>query len=51
MARNTIHVDVQNPDGVCRGLKSLTVDGHLIEGDLVPADKVKARSKIVAILG
>ncbi|MFW6189667.1 MAG: GH36-type glycosyl hydrolase domain-containing protein [Planctomycetota bacterium] len=30
------HVDVLNPDGVCKGVRSVTVDGEEIEGNLLP---------------
>ena len=29
------HITVKNPDGVCKGVKSITVDGQAIEGNLV----------------
>ena len=47
----TLHIEVQNPAGVSRGVKSLTVDGRPIEGDLVPASALKDGAKIVAVLG
>ena len=29
------HITVKNPDGVCKGIKSVTVDGQPIEGNVV----------------
>ena len=46
-----LDIEVQNPSGVSRGVKSLTVDGVEIEGNLIPAAKLKKGAKIVAILG
>ena len=46
-----LDIEVQNPSGVSRGVKSLTVDGVAIEGNLIPAAKLKKGAKIVAILG
>lgn len=55
MTRNfrghTIKIEVQNPSGVSRGLKSLTVDGQPVTGQVIPADRLKAGSKIIAVLG
>jgi hypothetical protein len=42
---------VRNPKRKCRGLKSLTVDGVAITGNLVPTEKLRDRSVIVAVLG
>jgi cellobiose phosphorylase len=47
----TVHITVTNPAGVNTGVKSLTVDGRIIAGNLVPADELKDGSKIVAVLG
>ncbi|HQL22184.1 MAG TPA: N,N'-diacetylchitobiose phosphorylase [Opitutaceae bacterium] len=46
-----LDIEVQNPSGVSRGVKSLTVDGVEIKGNLIPAAKLKKGAKIVAILG
>ena len=47
----TIHIEVENPSGLNRGVRSLTIDGEPILGHLAPADLLKDGSKIVAILG
>ncbi|MFT3867481.1 MAG: N,N'-diacetylchitobiose phosphorylase [Nibricoccus sp.] len=44
-------IEVRNPAHVCRGVKSLTVDGEPVAGCVVPADKLKDNSNVVAILG
>ena len=46
-----LDIEVQNPSGVSRGVKSLTVDGVEIKANLIPAAKLKKGAKIVAILG
>ncbi|MBN1875759.1 MAG: N,N'-diacetylchitobiose phosphorylase [Anaerolineae bacterium] len=38
----TIQIEVKNPDGVCRGVKSLMLNGKLLQGNLVPVDKLIA---------
>ena len=43
-----IHIDVKNPDGVNKGVKSLTLNGEPLADNLVPADKLamKIRSRL-----
>ncbi|OQB89792.1 MAG: N,N'-diacetylchitobiose phosphorylase [Verrucomicrobia bacterium ADurb.Bin122] len=47
----TVSIDVQNPKGVCKGIATLTVDGETVAGCIVPTEKIKDGSKIVAVLG
>jgi cellobiose phosphorylase len=47
----TVSIEVQNPKGVCKGIKTLTVDGETVSGCIVPTEKIKDGSKIVAVLG
>jgi cellobiose phosphorylase len=47
----TLRIEVQNPAGVCRGIKTLTVDGQPVVGDVVPIARLREGSRIVAILG
>ena len=42
---------MQNPSGVCKGIKSLTIDGVAVSGEVVPTEKIRHNSKIVAVLG
>ena len=32
-----LNIRISNPDGVCKGIRSLTVDGVPVEGNVVPA--------------
>jgi cellobiose phosphorylase len=47
----TVHIEVKNPAGVSSGVKSLTIDGRPVSGNLVPAEKIRDGAKIVAVLG
>jgi cellobiose phosphorylase len=47
----TLKIEVKNPTGVSKGIKTLTVDRKIIEGNLVPLEKLKDGSKIIAVLG
>jgi len=46
-----VSIEVKNPAGANSGLKSLTVDGKPVQGEIVPAELIKDGSKIVAVLG
>jgi N,N'-diacetylchitobiose phosphorylase len=46
-----LHIEVRNPAGVCRGVRSLTVDGRAVEGGAVPLALLKDGARIVAELG
>jgi cellobiose phosphorylase len=47
----TLKIEVKNPSNICKGVKSLTVDGKSLEGNFIPLDRLKDGSKIVATLG
>ena len=47
----SLSIEVKNPSGVCGGVKSLTIDGQPITGNLIPVDRLKDGAKIVATLG
>ena len=47
----TLGIEVRNPSGTGRGVKSLTVDGKPVDGSLVPVELIRDGSKIVAVLG
>lgn len=44
-------IEVTNPKGLCKGVKSLTVDGKRLEGNIIPAFRDKKTHKVKAILG
>ena len=44
-------IDVRNPDAVCRGVRTVTVDGTLIEGNLINAELVQHGSRILVEMG
>jgi cellobiose phosphorylase len=47
----TLKIEVKNPRGVSHGVTNLAIDRKVIAGNLVPLEKLKDGSKIVAILG
>ena len=44
-------IKVENPDHVCKGVKSLTVDGQPVTGGIIPAFKDGNTHQVVAVLG
>jgi len=46
----TIHIEVRNPDGICFGVPALELDGVRIEGNLVPADRLRDGLRVTATL-
>jgi N,N'-diacetylchitobiose phosphorylase len=46
----TIRIEVKNPHGVCRGVKSLTLNGETLAGNLVPANQLRTDNRVVVVL-
>jgi cellobiose phosphorylase len=47
----TIDIEVRNPAGVCRGVKSLTLNGTALPGTLLPAAKLDEQNLAEVVLG
>ncbi|MBQ8981992.1 MAG: glycosyl transferase [Lachnospiraceae bacterium] len=47
----TYNITVQNPSHVCKGVKSVTVDGNAIEGNVVPVFGDGKAHEVVVVLG
>jgi N,N'-diacetylchitobiose phosphorylase len=47
----TIQIEVDNPAGVCRGVKSLSLNDGGLDGKLVPADKLGEHNQVRVVLG
>jgi cellobiose phosphorylase len=48
---HVVDVEVQNPDGVCRGVRSLVLNGRLLPGNLIPAGELGDQNRAVAVVG
>ena len=47
-----LSIEFENPNGVESGIKSLTLNGEKLDGNFVPADKLKdGMNKIIAVMG
>lgn len=47
----TINITVKNPDGVCKGVKSLTLNGQVLSDGFVPVDDLTDTNSVEVILG
>ncbi len=46
-----LSIDIQNPDHVQAGVKSMTVNGKAVEGNFLPAEALEAENDIVVVMG
>jgi cellobiose phosphorylase len=46
-----IQIEVKNPERVCRGVKSLALNGERLTGNLVPADSLEGHNRVEVVLG
>lgn len=47
----TYDIQVSNPDHVCKGIKSVTVDGNAIEGNVLPVFEDGKTHKVEVVMG
>jgi len=47
----TLEIVVENPDGVCRGVKRLVLNGEPMSGTRVPADRLSDVNRVAVTLG
>ncbi len=47
----TIAIEVKNPHAICRGVQSLTLNGQLLPGNLIPADRLGEENLVVVVMG
>ncbi len=45
------HIEVQNPAGASKGVKSLTVNGQVVAGNVIPVAPKGSEVRVVAVLG
>jgi cellobiose phosphorylase len=47
----TIEIEVKNPGGVCKGVKSLSLNGEPLPDNLIPVDKLAGKNRVEVVLG
>ena len=48
---DTYEIDITNPDGVSKGVKSVTVDGEPIDGNVLPVIGDGGTHKVNVVMG
>ena len=48
---NTYNITVKNPDHICKGIKSVTVDGTKINGNVLPVFEAGSAHEVEIIMG
>jgi cellobiose phosphorylase len=46
-----LNVEVRNPAGVQKGVSQLVLNGALLEGNLIPAEKMLAENEVKVEMG
>ena len=46
-----LEIEVKNPGAVCRGVRSLTLNGETLPGNLIPAQGLSASNEVEVVLG
>ena len=46
-----IQIEVKNPQGVCRGVSTVTLNGETLDGSLIPVDRLADRNRVEVVLG
>ncbi|MBQ9538874.1 MAG: N,N'-diacetylchitobiose phosphorylase [Treponema sp.] len=47
----TLHITVQNPGHVCAGIKSLTLNGKKLDGNVIPVSDLNESNEVTAVMG
>lgn len=47
----TMQIEVKNPDGVCRGVQSLTLNDQVLPDNLIPAERLDKENHVVVLMG
>jgi cellobiose phosphorylase len=47
----TITIEVKNPQGVCRGVKLLRLNGEDLPGNFIPADRLGEKNVAIVVMG
>jgi len=47
----TVHIEVRNPNHVQKGVRTLTLNGEPVEGNLIPAKKLAPENEVLVELG
>jgi cellobiose phosphorylase len=46
-----VEIEVTNPNGVCKGVASMTLNGEAVEGSLLPVEKLQPVNHVLVVMG
>jgi cellobiose phosphorylase len=46
-----LEIEVNNPNNLCRGIKSITLNGEVLNGNLIPADQLCDHNQVEVVIG
>jgi cellobiose phosphorylase len=46
-----VRIQVQNPDGICKGVAAITLNGQPLEDNLIPAEMLKTENDVLVVMG
>ncbi|MEE0998628.1 MAG: N,N'-diacetylchitobiose phosphorylase, partial [Treponemataceae bacterium] len=47
----TVKIKVENPKHLCKGIKSLTINGKTVDGNVILADNLTKETTVIAVIG
>ncbi len=47
----TIEIEVKNPDKICKGVRSITLNDTALEDNLIPVDQLGEENQVVVVMG
>ena len=48
---STLHISVTNPQGICRGVKEITLNGTILDGTTIPAKLLQTENEVHVLMG
>ena len=47
----TLHITVTNPDGICRGIRTIILNGTVLDGAIIPAQLLQEENQVHVVMG
>jgi cellobiose phosphorylase len=47
----TLHITVTNPDGICRGIRTIILNGTILDGAIIPAQLLQEENQVHVVMG
>ena len=46
-----VNIEVKNPNGICKGVKEVVVNGTIVEGNEIPFEMMNNTNDVVVTMG